>query len=62
MCIRDSYNALSDEERLTLTDACKICFIGGVEVKLLKGDASNMKITTVGDYNIAKAIAENIYN
>ena len=56
------YNALSDEERLTLTDACKICFIGGVEVKLLKGDASNMKITTVGDYNIAKAIAENIYN
>ena len=56
------YNALSDEEKLTLTDSCKICFIGGVEVKLLKGDASNMKITTVGDYNIAKAIAENIYN
>lgn len=56
------YNALSDEERLTLTDACKICVMGGVEVKLLKGDASNMKITTVGDYNIAKAIAENMDN
>ena len=56
------YNALSDEEKLTLTDSCKICFMCGVGVKLLKGDASNMKITTVGDYNIAKAIAENIYN
>ena len=56
------YNALSAEEKLTLTDACKICFMGGIEVKLLKGDASNMKITTVGDYNIAKAIAENMDN
>ena len=56
------YNALSAEEKLTLTDACKICFMGGAEVKLLKGDASNMKITTVGDYNIAKAIAENMDN
>lgn len=54
------YNKLSDEERLTLTDACKICFISGIDVKLIKGDASNMKITTLGDYSIAKAIAENI--
>lgn len=56
------YNGLSAEERLTLTDACKICFISGTDVKLLKGDASNMKITTIGDYNIARAIAENMDN
>lgn len=54
------YNGLSEEEKLTLTDACKICFMSGTTVKLLKGDASNMKITTIGDYNIAKAIAESI--
>lgn len=54
------YGELSDEEKMTLTDACKICFMRGIKVKLLKGDASNMKITTLGDYNIAKAIAQNI--
>lgn len=54
------YNSLSDEQRLTLTDACKICFMSGISVKLLNGDASNMKITTIGDYNIAKAIAESM--
>lgn len=58
--LKKFYSEISDEEKRTLTDACKICFIRGFKVKLLKGDASNMKITTISDYNIAKAMIKNI--
>lgn len=50
------YNDLSDEEKSELTDACKICVIRKVPVKLVQGDVSNLKITTVSDYKIAQAM------
>lgn len=50
------YNKLTDDEKKLLTDACKICVMSGVPVKLVTGDISNMKITTVNDYKIAQAM------
>lgn len=52
----DLYNDLSEAERALMTDACKICVIRNVPVKLVYGDYSNIKITTVSDYKIAKAM------
>lgn len=56
--LKELYEKLSDDERLSLTDACKICIMRGVPVKLVDGDISNMKITTVADYKIAQAIVQ----
>ena len=54
----DLYNGLSDSEKSIMTDACKICVIRNTPVKLVNGDYSNIKITTVSDYKIAKAMLE----
>ncbi len=56
--LKKLYSELTDEERESLTDACKICFVRGAHVELIRGDVSNMKITTVSDYRIANAVAK----
>ena len=50
------YQELTDAEKSILTDACKICVVRGVPVKLVEGEISNLKITTVSDYKIAQAM------
>ena len=50
------YADLSEEEKNILTDACKICVVRNVPVHLVAGEVSNLKITTVSDYNIAQAM------
>ena len=50
------YSKLTDEEKNILTDACKIFVLNGEKVFLVNGDFSNIKITTVTDLKIAKAI------
>jgi len=50
------YRDLTEEEKSILTDACKICVVRGVPVKLVEGEISNLKITTVSDYKIAQAM------
>lgn len=55
------YSELTDEEKESLTDACKICFIKGAYVEMVLGDSANIKITTFRDYCIANAIAEKYY-
>lgn len=55
------YNELTDEEKESLTDACKICFIKGAYVEMVLGDSANIKITTFRDYCIANAVAEKYY-
>ncbi|MEF2919684.1 MAG: 2-C-methyl-D-erythritol 4-phosphate cytidylyltransferase [Acutalibacteraceae bacterium] len=55
--LKEVYAQLTPEEISTLTDACKICVIKNVPVKLVKGETLNMKITTVNDYEIAEVIA-----
>ncbi len=54
--LKKLYNELTDEEKAMLTDACKIFSFRNKPVKLVKGDAFNIKITTVSDYKIAEAI------
>ncbi|WP_053218153.1 IspD/TarI family cytidylyltransferase [Virgibacillus senegalensis] len=52
------YNALSDDEKTILTDACKICALKGEKVKIVKGELFNIKITTPYDLKVAKAILQ----
>ncbi|MGT2771441.1 2-C-methyl-D-erythritol 4-phosphate cytidylyltransferase [Streptococcus marimammalium] len=52
------YNALSENDKEILTDACKIFTINGKKVGLAKGDYSNIKITTITDLKIARSMIE----
>lgn len=54
--LKKIYFGLNDEQKENLTDACKICVIGGEKVHLVKGDFSNMKLTTICDYKVANAL------
>ena len=54
--LKDLYKTLSDEEKLILTDACKICIVRNHPVYLVNGEYTNLKITTLGDYKIAQAM------
>ena len=51
------YNALDDEQKERLTDACKIFLLSGREVRIVQGDPCNIKITTPIDLRLAEAIA-----
>ena len=50
------YSELTEEEKCILTDACKIGVVRGGDVHLVRGEVSNLKITTVPDYKIAQAM------
>jgi 2-C-methyl-D-erythritol 4-phosphate cytidylyltransferase len=50
------YESLSDDEKLALTDACKICLLKGDPVHLVRGETFNVKITTPFDLILANAI------
>lgn len=49
-------DSLSNEEKNTLTDACKICSIKGVPCALVKGEPFNIKITYPSDLKMASAL------
>lgn len=50
------YEELTSEEKSILTDACKICSLKGMDVKLVPGEIFNIKITTPYDMKIAEAL------
>ncbi|MGN8937580.1 IspD/TarI family cytidylyltransferase [Bittarella sp. HCP28S3_D9] len=54
--LKKLYQSLDEEEKAVLTDACKICVVRQTPVRLVEGDVSNLKITTVSDYKIAQAM------
>lgn len=54
--IKKLYYDLTDAEKSILTDACKICVVRNVPVKLVCGEVSNLKITTIDDMKMAKAM------
>ncbi|MBQ0111279.1 MAG: 2-C-methyl-D-erythritol 4-phosphate cytidylyltransferase [Oscillospiraceae bacterium] len=56
--LKELIGDLSEDERATLTDVCKLFVLKNKPVALISGDASNFKITTMGDYDIAAAMAE----
>ncbi|MFP5105530.1 IspD/TarI family cytidylyltransferase [Neobacillus sp. C211] len=52
------YNALTEEQKMILTDACKICALAGEKVKIVKGELFNIKVTTPYDLKVANAILQ----
>lgn len=54
--LRKLYAALNEEEKAVLTDACKIAVVQNEPVYLVKGEPSNLKVTTVSDYKVAQAM------
>lgn len=56
--LKELYVGLSESERVTLTDACKILVLKGHPVHLVEGDVTNIKLTTLMDYKTAQAMVE----
>lgn len=56
--LKSSYEQLTDEQKRTLTDGCKICVYTGIKVGLVRGETFNMKITTPVDLRIANALIQ----
>ena len=52
------FEELSNDEKETLTDACKICVLKGQPVALVRGDVSNIKLTYTNDMRIARAMLQ----
>lgn len=50
------YDELSVDEKNILTDACKVCVLKNIPVKLVRGEYSNFKITTITDYKMAQSM------
>ncbi len=59
--LKKLYASLSTEEKGILTDASKIYVMKGLPVHLVRGEFSNIKITTLADYKIAQAIAVDFF-
>lgn len=54
--LQSCFNEMTDDERAILTDACKICVLKKHPVRLVRGEVLNFKITTIGDYQMARAM------
>ena len=54
--LKSLYCSLNEDEKNTLTDACKICVVRNYPVHLVEGSYTNLKITTPDDYKIAQAM------
>ncbi|MBS4178102.1 IspD/TarI family cytidylyltransferase [Lederbergia citrea] len=52
------YQSLNEEEKTILTDACKILSINGENVRLVRGEVFNIKVTTPYDLKVANAIIQ----
>lgn len=57
--LKKLYEGLTEEEADSLTDAAKIFVLKGRHVHLVKGDYSNLKITTPYDLKVANALLKN---
>lgn len=54
--IKKCFSNLSESDKKVLTDACKICVLQGIKVKVVLGEVYNIKITTPYDLKVANAI------
>ncbi len=54
--LKERYEALSSQEKESLTDACKIMVLKGEHVHLVQGEVFNIKITYPYDITVAKAL------
>lgn len=53
-------NALTPEEKATLTDGCKIFLLRGAPVHLVAGSVTNLKITYPTDLAVAEAVLKEL--
>jgi 2-C-methyl-D-erythritol 4-phosphate cytidylyltransferase len=53
-----SLASLDAEATALLTDACRVLVEAGHEVRLVPGDVTNIKLTTIMDYKVAQAMIE----
>lgn len=53
------YKTLNEFEKASITDACRVFSSRGKDVFLVRGSASNFKLTTPVDYKIAQAMMSN---
>ncbi len=61
--LRDNFNSLSEEDKVILTDAAKICILKDIPVRIVLGESFNIKITSTFDLMVANAmIKENKLN
>ncbi|MBQ8828405.1 MAG: 2-C-methyl-D-erythritol 4-phosphate cytidylyltransferase [Clostridia bacterium] len=56
--LRKMYQSLSEEEKGTLTDACRICTVRNYPIYIVEGETVNLKITTPTDYKLAQVILD----
>ena len=56
---RAAFDALTDDQKAILTDACKVYVFHNKPVQLVMGEYSNIKITTPHDINVATSILDN---
>ena len=54
--LRDVYESLTEDEKLLLTDACKILTLKQLPVHLVNGEVYNFKITYPHDLRLAQAM------
>lgn len=54
--LKETYEALTDEEKNILTDAAKIYVMKGKNVRLVKGEAFNIKVTYPYDLTVAETL------
>lgn len=54
----ESYEKLTDQQKLELSDSCKIILLAGKDVAMVQGELYNIKITTPYDLKIANTIVE----
>lgn len=53
-----SYETVTPAVKQGLSDACKLLLVSGLDVCLVRGEQSNMKITTFFDFKVANAMIE----
>ena len=56
--LKGLYCSLNDEEKETLTDACKIFVLRGEDVHLVQGETFNIKITYPYDLRVAESLVQ----
>ncbi len=54
--LKEAYESLTEEEKETLTDACKILVLKGEQVQLVEGEVWNIKITYPYDIRVAESL------
>lgn len=53
---REAFGALTEEQKATLTDACKVYLLNNKPVHLVMGEYHNIKITTPHDLSVGESI------